>query len=136
LLMPVSLEGEGGEIQVVAADEVVRFNSLPFRNEADTEARELAIRRVIDATPPFPFGDAGLALFADVLVHALGIDRAGSRLDGTLNDPPVMPTRGEGLWLVDQAAIFVAPKTAYFLTSDLMKIGEQGGEGLNGSCLG
>src|SRR2546427_458674 len=73
LLMPVRLEGEGGEIQVVAADEVVRFNSLPFRNEGDTSARELAIRRVIDATPPFPFGDEGLALFADILVHALGI---------------------------------------------------------------
>ncbi len=136
LLMPVRLEGEGGEIQVAAADDVVRFNSLPFRNEGDTEARELAIRRVIDATPPFPFGDEGLALFADILIHALGIDRAGARLDGTLNDPPMMPTRGEGLWLVDQAAMFIAPKTAYFLTSDLTKIGEHGGEGLSGSCLG
>jgi very-short-patch-repair endonuclease len=136
LVMPVRLEGEGSEIQVVAADEVVRFNSLPYRNEGDTEARELAIRRVIDATPPFPFGDEGLALFADILVHTLGIDRAGALLDGTLKDPPMMPTRGEGFWLVDQAAIFVAPKTAYFLTSDLTKIGEQGVEGLNDSCLG
>src|SRR5712691_10235006 len=73
LLMPIRLEGQGGEIQVVAADEVVRFNSLPFRNEGDTEVRELAIRCVIDATPPFPFGAEGLALFADILVHALGI---------------------------------------------------------------
>src|SRR5437879_4278268 len=136
LLMPVKLEGQGGEIEVHPADEMVRFNSLPFRTEKDTEARELAIRRVIDVTPSFPFGEAGLGAFIETFVHALRVERAGAKLDGTFGEPPAMPTRGEGLRLVDQAAIFVASKTAYFLVSDLTKIGERGAEGLDGSCLG
>jgi very-short-patch-repair endonuclease len=136
LLMPVKLEGQGGEIEVHSADEVVRFNSLPFRTDRDTEARELAIRRVIDATPTFPFDEAALSAFIEILIHALSIGRGGARLDGTLGVAPAMPTSGEGLRLVDQAALFIASKTAYFLVSDLTRIGERGAAGLDGSCLG
>ena len=135
LIMPIRLEGEGGELQIVAADEVVRFNSLPFRGDTDTEARELSIRRVIDATPSLPLGNADFLRFVDILVHALGIARANAHLDGSLTPPPTMPTRGDGLWLVDQAAIFIAPKTAYFLVSDLTEIGRRGGTGLGNGCL-
>jgi hypothetical protein len=55
---------------------------------------------------------------------------------GRLSSPPALPTADTGLWLVDQAAIFIAPKTAYFLASDLERIGMQGPEGIVGSCLG
>src|SRR5262245_54345871 len=135
LIMPIRLEGEGGELQVAAGDEVVRFNSLPFRGDGDTEARELSIRRVIDATPSLPLGEGDFLRFVDVLIHALGIARANARLDGSLASPPAMPTRGDGLWLVDQAAVFIAPKTAYFLASDLTEIGRRGGSGLTNGCL-
>lgn len=133
--MPVRLEGEGGQLQIVASDEVVRFNSLPFRGEGDTEARELAIRQVIDATPSLPLGTGDFRRFIDILVHTLGVARADARLDGTLVTPPTMPTRGDGLWLIDQAAIFIAPKTAYFLVSDLATIGQQGAAGFGNSCI-
>ena len=59
--MLVRLEGEGGLIHVVADDEVVRFNSLPFRAEGEPQTRDLALCRVIDATPPFPFGVEGVS---------------------------------------------------------------------------
>ena len=84
LLMPIRPEGEGSELQIVATDEVVRFNSLPFRDEGDTEARELAIRQVMDATPSVPLREGGFLRFIDILVHTLGVDLAGAQLDGTL----------------------------------------------------
>lgn len=135
LLMPVRLDGEGGQLRILASDEVVRFNSLPFRTEGDTEARELAIRQVIDATPSLPLGTEDFRRFIDILVHALRIDRGNARLDGTLTAPPAIPTRSDGLWLIDQAAIFIAPKTAYFLVSDLATIGKQGATGLGNSSI-
>lgn len=135
LVMPVRVEGEGGELMVVPDDEVVRFNSLPFRSEEDPAARDLAIRRVMDLTPAFPLTPAELTLFLEALTHTLEVDRREAKLDGTLAPAPAMPTRGQGLWLVDQAAVFIAPKTAYFLTSDLTKIAE-GSERLAITCLG
>src|SRR5262249_50582800 len=89
-----------------------------------------------DATPSFPFDEAALGAFIEIFIHALGIGRGGARLDGTLCAAPSMPTGGEGLRLVDQAALFVAAQTPYFLVSDLTRIGERGPEGLDGSCLG
>ncbi len=135
LLMPVRLDGGGGQLQILASDEVARFNSLPFRGEGDSEARELAIRQVIDATPSLPLGTEDFRRFIDILVHTLSVDRANARLDGTLVAPPAMPTRGDGLWLIDQAAIFIAPKTAYFLVSDLTTIGKQGATSFGNSCI-
>jgi len=45
-------------------------------------------------------------------------------LDGRLVTPPPEPRAEDGVWLLDQAAIFVAPKTSYFLTSDLDAIAQ------------
>ncbi len=135
LIMPVRVEGEGADLALLPDDEVVRFNSLPFRTERDTEARELGIRRVMEATPMFPLTHEALDAFLEIAIHTLGIGRQGARLDGALSAPPPMPTRAQGIWLVDNAAIFIAPKTAYFLTSDLAQIGEQGPTNLRPSCL-
>jgi very-short-patch-repair endonuclease len=135
-MMPIRIEGEGGELTIIADDEVVRFNSLPFRVERDTEARELAIRRVLESTPSLPLTTETLQRFMDIAIHNLGLDRRTARLDGSLSRPPSLPGHGDGLWLIDNAAIFIAPKTAYFLTSDLTRIAEQGLTGLAGCCLG
>jgi hypothetical protein len=75
----------------------------------------------------------------DRLIEALirefrSVSRADATLDGRLAAPPVEPSGLDGLRLIDQAALFIAPKTSYFLVSDLDHIGKVDG-GLNASAL-
>lgn len=127
LTMAVQIEPAGGGFVVHPADDVVRFNSLPFRPEHESLAHEEAISRIIAATPPFPVSDDALAKFVDVLVRELPSVERRARLDGRLEEPPEEPKSGEFLALTDQAGLFVAPKTSYFLTSDLERIAGSGG---------
>ena len=50
LIIPVNIDIEGSGFTVQSDDEVVRFNTLPFRSEADVAAREQAIERLLDGT--------------------------------------------------------------------------------------
>lgn len=118
----VTVSAEGPSFGVRPDDEVVRFNTLPFRAEADTAAREQALQRLLARTPSFPLGRAGASEFATELGRELPEVAISSILDGRLSAPPVMPNSGSYLELIDQAALFVAPKTGYFLTSDLESI--------------
>ena len=54
-----------------------------------------------------------------------------AELDGSLTDPPTEPRGTQPLRIIDQAALFVAPKTNYFLCSDLEEIA--GGQGEAGA---
>lgn len=128
--IPVTISDEGSGFVVSPDDEVVRFNSLPFRAEADTAARELALERLLERTPPFPLGADGAAGFAEDVSRELPTVVMSARLDGSLSPAPPMPNSGSYLELVDQAALFVAPKTDYFLASDLERISATDGDPL------
>lgn len=122
LTIPVEIEATGNELRVTAADEVMRFNSLPFRTDADNEAHDQALARVVEATPALPLSSAALQAFMGVLTRELPTLTMSARLDGSLDVPPSEPNSGEFLRVIDQAALFVAPKTNYFLRSDLDEI--------------
>jgi hypothetical protein len=59
-----------------------------------------------------------------------------ARLDGSLARPPAQPRSNSNLQIIDCAACFVAPKTSYFLTSDLEAIGREGNESVRDTSLG
>lgn len=120
--IPVSISDRGSGFAVSPDDEVVRFNTLPFRAETDTAARGLALERLLERTPPFPLGADGATGFAEDISRELPSVVLSARLDGVLSSPPSTPNSGSYLELVDQAALFVAPKTDYFLSSDLERI--------------
>jgi very-short-patch-repair endonuclease/KaiC/GvpD/RAD55 family RecA-like ATPase len=129
LTLAVEIEAVRNHFEVRAADEVVRFNSLPFRSETDTDAHEQALGRVLEATPAFPLTVESLGQFLDVLCRELPSLQRKAALDGSLVAPPEEPRGQETIRLVDAAALFVAPKTSYFLRSDLDEIaGAEGGE--------
>lgn len=55
LTITVSLEeGARGAIRMMAGDDSVRFNSLPFRTEGQPDAVELALVRLIEGAPGPP----------------------------------------------------------------------------------
>lgn len=124
LTIPVSIEPQGAGFDIRPAEEVVRFNSLPFRVKEEASVHEESISRIIEATPAFPLRQGALETFGDVVCRELPTVHREASLDGRLSDPPEEPRQGEFLALIDQAALFVAPKTSYFLTNDLEKIAE------------
>jgi hypothetical protein len=135
LTLAVEIAAVGGELRVVAADEIVRFNSLPFRTDIDTEAHDQALARVMEATPPFPLTPAALQAFVGVLTRELPALTSSARLDGSLDTPPAEPSSGEFLRVIDQAALFVAPKTNYFLRSDLEEIARENEDAARGALV-
>ncbi len=135
LSIPVKINVDGSGYVVSADEEVVRFNTLPFRAQTDAAARELAIETIIEVTPQFPLGPQGATHFVETLSRELPKVEIAASLDGSLHEPPSRPNSGEFLRLVDQAAIFVAPKTSYFLTSDLNTIAEKQDKSAEDSAL-
>ena len=115
LTLSVSLiDGVKGAIEVLPKDEAVRFNSLPFRTEADTAALELALAQLIESTPCHPVGLEELRAFCETATLRLkgtGIVNE-AQLDGRLERGPKEPRAGDGLCIVDCAALFVAPRLA------------------------
>jgi len=93
-----------------AADETIRFNSLPFRTEGDTDASQ---RRA----QPHPRSDSRDSAQPG---HPRRIRRRGDReiptvvldaeLDGSLIDPPSEPRGNQPLHIIDQAALSSHPK--------------------------
>jgi hypothetical protein len=133
--LPVSIRSSGRDFVVAADDDVVRFNSLPYRTQFDSAANDLALAHLIDATPSFPLSQADLSRFMDAFSRELPTVELRAALDGRLGAPPEMPRSGSWLAVVDSAAWFVAPKTSYFIASDLDEIGEGSGEGASITAL-
>jgi very-short-patch-repair endonuclease len=131
LTLPAEIEAVKNHFEVRPADEIVRFNSLPFRTETDTDAHDQALARVLEQTPSFPVTTESLRAFVDVLCREIPTVRRDAALDGSLVAPPAEPTGQAPIRLVDAAALFIAPKTSYFLRSDLDEIaaGEGGDAG-------
>ena len=67
LTLAVEIEAVGDHLEVRAADEVLRFNSLPFRTEGETDARNAALARVLEQTPALPLTNDSLRAFVGVL---------------------------------------------------------------------
>jgi len=135
LTMPVVINPDGGRLVISATEDLVRFNSLPFRSDFDTGAQELAIARLIEQTPEFPLTCGSLREFCEAIARELGV-RIAARLDGVLNAAPAQPQSQMRLTLVDNAACFIAPKTSYFLVSDLEDIAQAGASAVASTALG
>ncbi|MBI4494766.1 MAG: hypothetical protein HY690_18475 [Chloroflexi bacterium] len=88
---------------------------------------------MIEATPALPLAHADLGRLVGMLLREFNtVGQGEACLDGRLVPPPPEPRAGEGLRLVDQSALFIAPKTSYFLTSDLDAIGQT--DGTSAAC--
>lgn len=136
LTIPISIVADGGDLIVRAEEELLRFNSLPFRSDFETAAHELALARLIERTPAFPLRTEELRTFVDALGREMSTDGTACRLDGTLCQPPTQPRTRMALTVVDNAACFVAPKTSYFLASDLVEIANAGADAVAQTALG
>jgi len=123
LTIPVAIRTEGGTLIISPNDEDVRFNSLPFRSESDTSAHELALNRLIEDTPEYPVEQKTLLAYCESIAREMKVSVTGT-VRGTIGPPPMQPRRATQLEIVDNAACFVAPKTSYFLVSDLENIGK------------
>lgn len=122
LTLGVEIEPKGRGLVVRAADEVVRFNSLPFRAEHDSDAHNAALNRILEATPELPLSSKALQDFVAVVCREIPEIVVEGQLEGSLTSPPSEPRSNVPLRIIDQAALFVAPKTNYFLCSDLEEI--------------
>jgi len=126
--MPIAISTDGDVLIVHPSEETVRFNSLPFRSDLDTAAHEMALDRLIDATPGFPLTTVDLQTFCKSISREMQIELQAD-LEGTLKKAPAQPRSSMPLRIVDSAACFVAPKTSYFAASDLSLIGARGMQG-------
>lgn len=134
--IPVSIRADGGFLVVHPEEELLRFNSLPFRSEFDTAAHEAALARLIADTPEFPLQVGALQRFVESLGREMKTVASGARLDGAIDTAPSKPSSATALSLVDAAACFVAPKTSYFLASDLSEIANKGSDAVASTALG
>ncbi len=135
LTIPVAITAEGGNLAVAVTEDAPRFNSLPFRSEHDPGARELALGRLIEQCPDLPLTPDALNSFCQSVVRELQIE-CPAALDGRLTAPPSPPTRQSSLKILDLGALFIAPKTSYFLVSDLEAIGNADSDLVASSALG
>lgn len=135
LTIPVSITAEGGTLCVSLAEDAPRFNSLPFRSEHDTGTREQALAALIEKTLDLPITAPALLSFCDSVVRELHLV-CNAALDGRLTSAPRMPSRPTPLEILDVGALFIAPKTSYFLVSDLEAIGKADINDVGRSSLG
>ncbi len=133
--MPVSIIADGSSLIIAELEDVLRFNSLPFRTEHDSAAKDQALARLIDSTPALPLTLAALRVFCENLARDLGVQN-DAQLDGSLLPPPAEPKTATPLRTIDAAACFIAPKGNYFLASDLEQIAAAGSLGVAQSAWG
>src|SRR5208337_1978297 len=103
LTMPIAITPDGGKLMISATEDVLRFNSLPFRTDLDTGAQELALVRLIERTPELPLTWAALRDFCETVARELGV-LVASRLDVGLDAAPAQPNSLMGLTIIDNAA--------------------------------
>ena len=135
LTIPIAISAEGGGLTIRAEEELLRFNSLPFRSDFETAAHEQALARLIEQTPEYPLNAEQLRTFAEALAREMKTS-VHSKLDLSIAAPPSPRRATMPLTIVDNAACFVAPKTSYFLASDLAQIAKGGAEGIARTALG
>ena len=124
LTVPVAIEPKGPGFVVRPADDVIRFNSLSFRADEEAPIHEDAIGRILESTPAFPLQPAALKAFVEVLDRELPGLQCDAALDGRFGEPPAEPRQGENYITGRSGRLFIAPKTNYFLCSDLENMAE------------
>jgi very-short-patch-repair endonuclease len=122
LSIAIAITTDRDRLVIGPSEDVIRFNSLPFRSEVDTGAQELALARLIEQVPSLPLTNEALVAFCNNAMRELGLRLAG-RLSGLITNAPLQPRSAMDFTIIDNAACFIAPKSSYFLVSDLEKIG-------------
>ena len=135
LSIAIAITTDRDRLIVATSEDVVRFNSLPFRSEVDTGAQELALARLIEQTPTPPLTSDTLTAFCGNVTRELHL-RLAARLNAHIADAPAQPKSAMELTIVDNAACFIAPKSSYFLVSDLEKIGRHESSKVGSTALG
>jgi very-short-patch-repair endonuclease len=133
LFVPVNVTLSGSSTVIEVDDDSARFNSLPFQTEFVTDAQRLILSKLIQEVPPLPLSCTSLTEFCQPIHLDLDV-KIDAELDGTLRIPDE-PKSGDWLSVVDAAAIFVAPKTDYFIVDDLEKLGDQPVESVQDTVL-
>jgi very-short-patch-repair endonuclease len=134
LSVGISITADRERLIVTLAEDVARFNSLPFRTESDSVAKEQSLARLIEQVPSLPLTSQSLQDFCGSVTRELQL-RLQARLDGAIAAQPSQPRSGTPLTVTDSAACFVAPKSSYFLVSDLQSIGGTPYEQVSGTAL-
>jgi len=127
LTIPVTVNASGHELVVGPDDEVARFNSLVFASIFETDIQERTLARLVEQAPEYPVADGDIRALCEILRGDFDVQIQGL-LDGRLLAPPDQPRSGSWLAVIDAAACFIAPKTGYFLASDLDAIGKEPSE--------
>ena len=123
LTVPVTIRPEGRGFVLSPEEETLEFNPLPFLGEDVSDARDLAVARITAAIPGLPLTPATLRAFLDVVERELSQVSVAGVMDGRLVEPPPGPG-GNGLRIIDCAAVLIAPHASYFLASDLDAISD------------
>jgi len=126
----VTMSPTGTTFVISPDEESVQFNTLPFWSESQSTVRRKAVENLLQHTPKLPLSADKANEFITMLGREIP-EVAITSLTGHLASPPSRPNSGSFLRLAEQAALFVAPKNSYFLTSDLESIaaiGEQNTE--------
>ena len=135
LSIAIAITTDRDHLIISTCEDVVRFNSLPFRTEADAGVQELALARLIEQTPTLPLTVETLTGFCNNVTRELRL-RVPAALNGLIKNAPLQPRSAMELAIVDCAACFIAPKSSYFLVSDLEKIGRNESSKVNDTALG
>jgi very-short-patch-repair endonuclease len=135
LSIAIAITTDRDHLVIVTSEDVARFNSLPFRTDADTGAQELALARLIEQAPTLPLTSETLTAFCGNVTRELHL-RLAARLDAVIANAPAQPRSAMDLTIVDNAACFIAPKSSYFLVSDLEKIGRNESSKVASTALG
>ena len=122
LTMAVQMEAVGDKLLVEAIEGQFRVNLLPFRREGDSDAHQEALNRILAATPEYPLTPSSLKAFVDVVKREVPGLKIDAVLDGQVKAAPSAVPAGSGLKVIDSAALFLAPRTNYFLRKDLEEI--------------
>src|SRR5207244_2176739 len=90
--VPVTIEPEGAGFVVRPAEETVRFNTLVFRTEGDTAAREQALEDLLQETPTYPVNTPAIQRFFDAMARGLPDVAISSEFQpGCLEEPRAEP---------------------------------------------
>jgi hypothetical protein len=120
--IPVSVSSNGAATYIDIDDDNSRFNSLPFRSDYQSDVTKMRLDDFVMSAPDVPITHQELKTLCKQIELDLSITLQGE-IDGRLAEPNEVRS-GSGISIVDAAALFVAPKTNYFIHDDLDSIGE------------
>ena len=121
--VPVSVSSTGSSTFIEIDDDSSRFNSLPFRSDFQSDVTKMRLDDFVMNAPEVPITHDALRIICKQVELDLSVTLQGE-IDGRLVEPAEVRS-GDGISIVDAAALFVAPKTNYFIHDDLESIGDR-----------